>query len=195
MKQFLKLTLTLFCVLTFTQLHAVEKGDFNTYITTNLGHHTFIPNNYTLKGYGFIPGVTVNMDYAASPYFGIGGWFTFSGKKYDNAPNMIGGIFPYKYRSFGVGVRGVFHLYQLISEKGNAKLDAEKFDIYIPLAVGGGFRLKDKSFNNDLGKFKGGAIIGSGIGVSYYFVEHIGANLEAGYLEGSYAKIGLVFKF
>jgi hypothetical protein len=26
---------------------------------------------------GFIPGVTMNMDYAASPYFSIGGWFTF----------------------------------------------------------------------------------------------------------------------
>jgi len=44
-------------------------------------------------------------------------------------------------------------------------------------------------------KFKGGAIVGSGIGMTYYFVEHIGANLEAGYCEGSYAKIGLAFKF
>ncbi len=177
------------------QVTATEKGDFNVYVTTNLGHHSFIPNNYSLRGYGFIPGVTLNMDYAASKYFGIGGWFTFSGKKYDNAPNMIGGVFPYKYRNFGIGMRGVFHLYQLISEKGNAKLDADKFDVYIPLAIGGGFRLADKSFNNDLGKFKAGAIIGAGIGVSYYFVEHIGGNLEAGYLEGSYAKLGLVFKF
>lgn len=185
MKKIFKLSFILFCFISATKVHAVEKGDFNTYITTNLGHHSYIPNG-TVKGLGFVPGVTVNMDYAASPYFGIGGWFTFSGKKY-------GGDLGYKYRNFGVGVRGVFHLYQLISEKGNTKLDADKFDVYIPLAVGGGFRLKDKNIPGD--KFGGGAIVGSGIGVSYYFVEHIGANLEAGYLEGSYAKIGLVFKF
>ena len=175
------------------QVTATEKGDFNVYVTTNLGHHSFIPNNYSLRGYGFISGVTLNMDYAASKYFGIGGWFTFSGKKYDNAPNMIGGVFTYKYRNFGIGMRGFFHLYQLISEKGNAKLDADKFDVYIPLALGGGFRLADKNIPGD--KFAAGAIVGSGIGVSYYFVEHIGGNLEAGYLEGSYAKLGLVFKF
>jgi hypothetical protein len=61
------------------------------------------------------------------------------------------------------------------------------------LALGGGFRLADKNVPGD--KFAAGAIVGSGIGVSYYFVEHIGGNLEAGYLEGSYAKLGLVFKF
>lgn len=189
MKPIFKCTIILFCFLAFTKVQAVEKGDFNIYTTTNLGHHSFIPTYPTnrINGVkvGFIPGVTVNMDYAASPYFGIGGWFTFSGRKYNGDLN--------KYRNFGVGVRGVFHLYQLISEKGNTKLDADKFDLYIPLAVGGGFKLKDKNIAGD--KFKGGAIVGSGIGVSYYFVEHIGANLEAGYLEGSYAKIGLVFKF
>lgn len=168
---------------------AVEKGDFNIYTTINLGHHSYIPT-YTTKGYGFVPGVTVNMDYAASKYFGIGGWFTFSGRKY-NAGSLYG--VDYKYRNFGVGVRGVFHLYQLISEKGNTKLDADKMDVYLPLAVGGGFRLKDKNLSGD--KFGAGAIVGAGVGISYYFVEHIGGNLEAGYLEGSFAKFGLVFKF
>jgi hypothetical protein len=192
MKQIFRLTCMLILLLSVKQIRAVEKGDFNTYVTTNLGHHSFIPT-YSVGGLGFIPGVTLNMDYAASPYFGIGGWFTFSGKKYGKFTNANGTDDYLKYRSFGVGVRGVFHLYQLISEKGNTKLDAEKFDVYIPLAVGGGFRLKDKNLPGS--KFAGGAIVGSGIGMSYYFVEHIGANLEAGYLEGSYAKIGLVFKF
>lgn len=174
---------------------AVDKGDFHLNITTNLGHHSFIPV-YTLKGLGFIPGVTMNMDYAASPYFSFGGWFTFSGKKYGEFVDTTGFATNLKYRSFGLGVRGVFHLYQLISEKGNAKLDADQFDMYIPFGVGGGFRLKDK-YNPlpEYGKFKGGAIVSAGLGITYYFVEHIGANLEAGYLEGSYAKIGLAFKF
>lgn len=190
----------------FVQLQAakaVEKGDFHVNLTTNLGHHSFIPT-YDLKAYnyargkfekfGFIPGVTMNMDYAASKYFSIGGWFTFSGRSYTKDSGSV--LFNLKYRNFGVGVRGVFHLYQLISEKGNTKLDADKFDVYIPLAVGGGFRLKSKgSAIPEYQKFKGGAIVGSGIGMTYYFVEHIGANLEAGYCEGSYAKIGLAFKF
>lgn len=172
------------------QVTATEKGDFNMYLTTNLGHHSYIPGG-VVTGLGFVPGVTLNMDYAASKYFGIGGWFTFSGKKYGTDLSGNSGFL--KYRYFGVGMRGVFHLYQLISEKGNAKLDADKFDVYIPLALGGGFRLADKNIPGD--KFAAGAIVGSGIGVSYYFVEHIGGNLEAGYLEGSYAKLGLVFKF
>lgn len=182
---------------------AVEKGDFHANLTTNLGHHSFIPV-YQLKAFnstsgkfeklGFIPGVTLNMDYAASPYFSIGGWFTFSGKSFTKDSSSV--LFDLKYRSFGVGVRGVFHLYQLVSEKGNTKLDADKFDVYIPLSVGGGFRLKSKgSALPEYQKFKGGAIVGSGIGLTYYFVEHIGANLEGGYCEGSYAKIGLAFKF
>lgn len=185
------------------QAKAVEKGDFHVNLTTNLGHHSFIPV-YEMKAFngtkgkfekfGFIPGVTMNMDYAASPYFSIGGWFTFSGKSYTKDSSSV--LFDLKYRSFGVGMRGVFHLYQLISEKGNTKLDADKFDVYIPLAVGGGFRLKSKGSSlAEFQKFKGGAIVGSGIGMTYYFVEHIGANLEAGYCEGSYAKIGLAFKF
>ena len=187
------------------QVTATEKGDFNVYLTTNLGHHSFIPT-YPLRAsspillsnegkFGFIPGVTLNMDYAASKYFGIGGWFTFSGKSFNNA-DSTNVLYNFKYRSFGVGMRGVFHLYQLISEKGNTKLDADKFDVYIPLSVGGGFRLKSKdSYLLEYQKLKAGAIVGAGIGVSYYFVEHIGGNLEAGYLEGSYAKLGLVFKF
>lgn len=194
MKKLLTLIAISIALLTNKSANATEKGDFNVYLTTNLGHHSFIPDkvyNYKARGLGFIPGVTLNMDYAASKYFGIGGWFTFSGKKYGT--DLLGNSSAYKYRYFGVGMRGVFHLYQLISEKGNAKLDADKFDVYIPLAIGGGFRLADKSLSGD--KFNAGAIIGSGIGISYYFVEHIGGNLEAGYLEGSYAKLGLVFKF
>jgi hypothetical protein len=192
MKQIFRLTLILLLIVSFKKSNAVEKGDFNIYLTTNLGHHSYIPT-YSVAGLGFIPGVTMNMDYAASKFFAIGGWFTFSGKKYGrfvNSNNMTDYL---KYRSFGIGMRGVFHLYQLISEKGNTKLDAEKFDFYIPLAIGGGFKLKDKNVLGD--KFGGGAIVGTGVGLSYYFVEHIGVNLEAGYLEGSYAKIGLVFKF
>lgn len=186
------------------QAVAIEKGDFHLNLTTNLGHHSFIPvyslktvntNTGKIEKFGFIPGVTMNMDFAASPYFSIGGWFTFSGRSFSK--DSTSALFNFKYRSFGVGMRGVFHIYQLISDKGNTKLDADKFDVYIPLSLGGGFRLKskDNNLNGEYRKFRGGAVVGSGIGMTYYFVEHIGANLEAGYCEGSYAKIGLAFKF
>jgi hypothetical protein len=205
MKNLIKgLCLLLLTVAVSVNASAIEKGDFHVNLTTNLGHHSFIPtyelrtlntNNGKIEKFGFIPGVTLNMDYAASPYFSIGGWFTFSGRSYTK--DSLDALFNFKYRSFGIGVRGVFHIYQLISEKGNTKLDADKFDVYIPLSIGGGFRLKskDNNLNGEYAKFKGGAVVGSGIGMTYYFVEHIGANLEAGYCEGSYAKIGLAFKF
>lgn len=182
----MKNSLLIIFVIISLSTFAVEKGDFHLNITTNLGHHQFIGGASTKSaGLGFVPGVTVNMDFAVSKFFSFGGWFTFAGKKYAN--DIL------KYRYFGIGARGVFHLYQLISEKGNTKLDPDKFDLYIPLAIGGGFKLRDK--NNPFDKFKAGAIVGSGIGVSYYFAEHIGANFEAGYNEASYAKIGLSFKF
>ena len=203
MQRIIKIAIIVFLSTQSINMFAVEKGDFHVNLTTNLGHHSFIPT-YQLKHYnaakskfeklGFIPGVTFNMDFLASPYFSIGGWFTFSGKQFTKDSSSV--LFDLKYRSFGIGVRGVFHLYQLISEKGNAKLDADKFDVYLPLAIGGGFRLKSKESSlPEYKKFKGGAIVGAGIGMTYYFVEHIGANLEAGYCEGSYAKIGLAFKF
>ncbi|QQR98739.1 MAG: hypothetical protein IPK18_04240 [Sphingobacteriales bacterium] len=60
---------------------AVEKGDFHVNVTTNLGHHQYIGGVGTKSGgLGFVPGVTVNMDFAVSPYFSLGGWFTFAGK-------------------------------------------------------------------------------------------------------------------
>jgi len=203
MKRLVILTVTLVIAM-LNSAKAIEKGDFHLNITTNLGHHSFIPT-YELKTFnpskgkfekfGFIPGVTLNMDYAVSPYFSLGVWFTFSGKSFSK--DSTSQLFNFKYRSFGIGTRGVFHLYQLISEKGNTKLDADAFDVYIPFSVGGGFRLKSKenTLNGEYKKFKGGAIVGAGLGMTYYFVEHIGANLEAGYCEGSYAKIGLAFKF
>lgn len=163
---------------------ATEKGDFHLNLTTNLGHHSFIPNG-SVAGLGFVPGFTTNMDYTVSDYFSFGGWFTFSGKKYNNTT--------LKYRNLGFGLRGVLHLFQLISDKGNTSLDADMFDLYIPLHVGGGFKLKEKLLPGD--KFQGGVIVGSGIGVTYYFVDHIGVNLEAGYCEGSFAKFGMAFKF
>lgn len=170
-------------MLSTVSTYAVEKGDFHLNVTTNLGHHSFIGNSTGVKGYGFVPGVTINMDYLVSDYFSFGGWFYFNGKKIADT---------YKYRNFGLGVRGNFHLYQLISEKGNTSLDSDAFDLYIPLAIGGGFILKDKNAGT---KFRGGAVVGAGIGATYYFVEHIGVNLEAGYMESSYAKFGLSFKF
>lgn len=178
------LLLIVITVATLFQAAATEKGDFYFNLTTNLGHHSFIPNG-SVAGLGFVPGFTTNMDYAVSDYFGFGGWFTFSGKKY--ADQTL------KYRNLGFGLRGVFHLYQLIADKGNTGLDADQLDIYLPLHIGGGFKLKDENLPGD--KFSGGVIVGSGVGITYYFVEHIGANLEAGYCEGSYAKIGLSFKF
>ncbi|HQV78534.1 MAG TPA: hypothetical protein PLJ42_05035 [Chitinophagales bacterium] len=204
MKNILKSIFILIFAVQVYSASAIEKGDFHINLTTNLGHHSFIPtyqmkvlntNTSKIEKFGFIPGVTLNMDYAASPYFSIGGWFTFSGKSFSKV-DSTSFLFDFKYRHFGIGMRGVFHLYQLISEKGNTKLDADKFDVYIPLSIGGGFRLKSKDSKiPEYQKFKGGAIVGSGIGLTYYFVEHIGANLEAGYCEGSYAKIGLAFKF
>ncbi len=102
-----------------SNVYAIEKGDFHVNITTNLGHHSFIPT-YELKTFnpskgkfekfGFIPGVTLNMDYAVSPYFSLGGWFTFSGKSFSK--DSTSQLFNFKYRSFGIGTRGVFHLYQ-----------------------------------------------------------------------------------
>ncbi len=203
MKNSIKAVLLLLLIIRLHPAKAVEKGDFHVILAANLGHHSFIPiydlegpnpNTGKMEKLGFIPGFTINMDYAASPYFSIGGWFTFSGRSYSR--DSLSVFKDFKYRSFGLGVRGVFHLYQLISEKGNTKLDPEKFDVYIPLAVGGGFHMKSKGTTvPEFQKVKGGAIVGTGLGMTYYFVEHIGANVEAGYCEGSFAKIGLAFKF
>ena len=45
MKKLIKLSVLLLLIFQSTKLKAVEKGDFNIYLTTNLGHHSSIPNS------------------------------------------------------------------------------------------------------------------------------------------------------
>ncbi len=155
----------------------IEKGTMQLDVSFNLGAHTAFSGRkgYGYVGVGFVPGVTVNFDYAVHPYASVGGYFGFGGR--------------YHVATIGVGVRGVFHIYQLISDKASTKVDPGKLDFYFPFHVGALIAIPKGG-----GTFAG-ATAGGGLGVRYYFTNNVGIMTEVGWLEMSVCKIGFSFKF
>lgn len=128
-------------------------------------------------------GLLVNVDGAVHPYASVGGYMGFVG-------------YPRNKSSFGVGfgVRGVFHIYQLISDKANTKVDPSKLDFYTTLHLGGILYAGSKNSFEGKGYQAGGVKFGWGLGVRYYFTDRIGINSEIGWLEMSVFKLGLAVK-
>lgn len=157
----------------------IQKGTMQLDVSFNLGAHTAFAGrrNYNAGyvGVGFVPGVTVNFDYAVHPYASVGGYVGFGGR--------------YHVATIGVGVRGVFHIYQLISDKAGTKVDPGKLDFYFPFHVGALIAIPKG------GGTYAGATAGGGLGVRYYFTKNLGIMAEVGWLEMSVAKVGFSFKF
>ena len=159
----------------------IRKGFMQMDVNFNFGSHYAFTGKKTdslsLKSYqfGFRPGMMLNFDVAAHPFFSVG---VFIG--YD-AGNKQAGI--------GVGGRGVLHLYQMIYKKKHTRIDPAKLDVYIPMHAGAIIRI-----GKSVGKYAG-ATGGGGIGMRYYFLDHLGVNIEAGWLEMCVAKIGMAVKF
>lgn len=163
------------------ELDGIHKGFIQMDVNFNFGSHYAFTGKRTdslsLKSYqlGFRPGMMLNFDVAAHPFFSVG---VFIG--YD-AGNKQAGI--------GVGGRGVLHVYQMIYKKKHSKIDPAKLDVYIPLHAGAIIRI-----GKSVGKYAG-VTGGGGVGIRYYFLDHLGVNMEVGWLEMSVAKIGMAVKF
>jgi hypothetical protein len=155
----------------------IEKGTMQLDVAFNLGSHGAFGGAFrgTAFGVGFVPGVTINFDYAVHPYASVGGYLGFGAR--------------YKVASIGVGARGVFHIYQLISDKANTKVDPGKLDFYFPFHVGAVIATSKG------GGTGAGASVGGGLGVRYYFTKNIGVMFETGWLELAVAKVGMAVKF
>ena len=156
----------------------IEKGTMQLDVAFNLGSHGAIAGRGGFArgiGVGFVPGVTINFDYAVHPYASVGGYVGFGAR--------------YKVAQIGVGARGVFHIYQLISDKAGTKVDPGKLDFYFPLHIGAVIATSKG------GGTAAGASFGGGLGVRYYFTNNIGIVGEVGWLELAVAKVGFAFKF
>lgn len=133
-----------------------------------------VGSNYG-RGYStFIPGFTFNADFGVHDYVSVGPYAGFGVKN--------------KFNFIGVGARGVFHWWQLLDDKVNADLKSDVIDFYLPVFLGVDL-FTHKNYGSDV-RFKSGA----GLGFRYYFVEKFGVNLEWGWMEMSYAKIGVTIK-
>lgn len=153
---------------------ASEKGDFVIQADFNIG------GTYRYLYGGFAPGVTLNLDYNVHQYAGVGAYAAANFSKY--------------YTQFAVGARGVFHWWQLLDDKIDADLKADKIDFYLPLHLGVRMvKYKDDVWYDD-NKLYVNFNAGSGLGFRYYFIPSIGMNLEWGWQELSWAKIGVQFK-
>ncbi len=158
----------------------IQKGDMQLDVSFNLGSHgAFGRRGYYGYGYragvGFIPGATINFDYAVHPYASVGGYLGFGGR--------------YHTVHIAVGARATFHIYQLISDKAGTKVDPSKLDFYFPFHVGA---IVSKTSGY---KAYAGASVGGGLGLRYYFTDNVGIMTELGWLEMSIFKVGAAFKF
>ena len=139
------------------------------------------------------PGFLLNIDGAVHKYVSVGGYIGF-----DASVGRTGfyGISYSPTLGVGFGARGVFHIYQLISDKANAKADPGKLDFYAAVHLGGNL-LFGKYILNDSGNktVYGGLSAGVAVGVRYYFTPKFGVVGQVGYGEmGSFFKAGLAVK-
>lgn len=150
---------------------AAHKGMFILQPDLNVG------SNYGGRYYNggfFMPGFTFNIDIGVHDYVSVGPYAGFGARN--------------GFYYIGAGARGVFHWWQLVDDKVSADLKSDAIDFYLPVFLGVDFG-KYKGYGSGA-RFKGGA----GLGFRYYFVEKFGVNLEWGWMEMSYAKIGVTIK-
>lgn len=154
----------------------IQKGTMQLDVSFNLGSHAGFGGAFRGAGLGvgFVPGATINFDYAVHNYVSVGGYVGFGARR--------------KVAQIGVGARAVFHIYQLIYEKAGTKVDPDALDFYFPFHAGAVIAASK-------GGSGAGASVGGGLGVRYYFTKNIGLMFETGWLELSVAKVGMAVKF
>ncbi len=130
-------------------------------------------------------GLMVNVDGAVHRYASVGGYLGFLGFPSVSHKGSFG---------VGFGARGVFHIYQLIADKTDTKVDPSKLDFYTMMHLGGVIYVGSSSSTDGSGFQGGGPTFGWGLGLRYYFTDRIGLNTEVGWLEMSVFKLGLAIK-
>ena len=167
---------------------ASAKNNFVIQPTLNIGHHLgFAELNYAGNRYGngLLLGMTLNLDYNVHDYISIGVYYGVAFKNYKD--NNVA------YLGQAVGARGAFHWWQLIDDKSDKDLFSEKLDFDFHAHLGAYIlSYKDKALDSKTKKY--GLNAGGGIGLRYYFVDHFGVAIEAGYEEASWGKIGFAIK-
>jgi len=160
---------------------ASAKGNFVLTPSFNIGGHTLF--GYTYLGSGFPIGATLNADINVHDYVSVGPWVGYNYR----------GTSGWTDHTIGFGARGNFHFWQLIDDKVEKDLKADKIDWFYTLALGGYLnRFKsDGGFEDN----NGGFTFGSSLGIRYYFNDHVGISFEYGWCELSWAKIGVPIKF
>lgn len=180
-----KLVLSLICILTVlgTSAQSFNKGDkvlnlgigFGNSLYHGTGYKTTVPPLSASLEYGVVDNL---FDEKSS--IGIGGYFGYTGSKYNWAQN-----YSYKYSSAIIGVRGSLH-YSFI----------EKLDTYTGVSLGYNI-VSGKSDYKDLGAFEAQASamhLGWYLGTRYYFSDNIAGMAELGY-DIAYLTLGVAIKF
>ncbi|MFN8283886.1 MAG: hypothetical protein U0U67_11770 [Chitinophagales bacterium] len=167
---------------------ASAKKNFIIQPTLNIGHHIgFGSLNYagTTYGNGLLLGMTLNLDYNVHDYVSIGAYYSFAQKNYKTT-NVA-------YLGNAFGARIALHWWQLLADKTGKELLAERLDFDVHAHIGA-FLVSFKDKTLDAKTKKVGLNAGGGIALRYYFVDHFGVAIEAGYEEASWAKIGFAVK-
>ncbi len=156
---------------------AYEKGDFMLSLGVGALDHVDWPNLNTV-----IPFV-INADYGLHPYVSLGGYvgYTSFKPKWDDD----------KFTQLSLGVRCSFHFWQMIDEKTDANIPADKLDLY--LTTWGG--LVQRKIHNPGREWKDGTSFGGQLGARYFFIPNLGLFGEFGLTPTSYLNFGATVRF
>lgn len=162
---------------------AIDKGDFALSAGVGVG---------ILDQVDLIVPVKLNLDYSFHKYVS-GGVFA----SYYSTTRLYFKTDPYRYNSLDVGVRGNFHVWNLISDILDKDLLQDKVDMYASVWSGFNFRsIKYKgtgrgAANGPDDRFHSGPVAG----IRFFFKESLAVYAELGRNTSSFNSIGLTLKF
>jgi hypothetical protein len=169
--------------------YAFQEGDFFVNASLSMVHRNSneYPNSFRR---GSFPAISLTGEYAVTKYIGVGPYLALYPRsfKYESSKQT----YIFHANRYFTGVSLGLHLSPAIEDVVSEHLDSEHLDIYIMLSGGvkstlfyGGTPLEDTQ------KVAGAAMAG----MRYFFRDHYGLFLEAGYGPFELAKVGVTTRF
>ena len=161
------------------------KGSKNLSITVGVANYIHFGGFYGGGGFG--------LGYFFTPALSFNGNFEFGISKYVGLSPSVGIASTFYGGATGVhipiGIQGNFHFFQLIADKTNNDIHADKLDVYAGVNTGGG----PEFIIDGSGAAAGGFFyVGPQVGVRYYPKSNLGLTAEIGYGK-TIANVGVTF--
>lgn len=153
-------------------------------------------NWYVLGGRStIVPPVQLSYEYGFDKYFSGGGFFGFGRWKY-NYSGIFTGIgyeeYDYTFTQFSFGAKGTFHAVPFLNEEFDSDIDAQKWDFYGTVYIGGRVGITSIDENNIIEEDNSFVfLLNPAIGSRYKLNKNLGFFIEGGRGAFGYITLGI----